>query len=369
MIPARRNTGANAYTVLMCDALESAGYVVEDLAVMPDGRAAGKRSTARAWFKAVAAAGSARYDVIHLHWPHAFAQDYSYPVAVLRSAALVGLLVLHKLLGARVVWTVHDVLPMGRPGKRRLLTAGLMRATIGLVDGLVHVSGTSMTALRSAFPSAGPKPSVLTRHPAYGDRIPPTDRHAARTRLGLPLDRTVLGFAGDIKDYKGLEDLLEACQDAGSGGPMILVAGAAETPGTAAAIARRVALLGGRGLPVSWTPRTRLSDEELSAVLAACDLIVLPYRLAWNSGMAILALEHGRPVLCRDHPIFRELHRELGERWVSMYDPPLRYEAILEAASRARALVDSGRPIPERFLATRQWTSVIADVIGLYRRL
>jgi glycosyltransferase involved in cell wall biosynthesis len=41
----------------------------------------------------------------------------------------------------------------------------------------------------------------------------------------------------------------------------------------------------------------RIPDDEVAALLAAADVVVLPYRRVTTSGTAMLALSHGRPLV------------------------------------------------------------------------
>ena len=96
------------------------------------------------------------------------------------------------------------------------------------------------------------------------------------------------------------------------------------------------------GIRPDEDPRVRLDlrflpDDELPTLLAAADLVVLPYRRIQNSGSAILALSANRPVLVPDLGAMRELQADVGGEWVRLYDGELAAEDLLASLDWACA--------------------------------
>jgi glycosyltransferase involved in cell wall biosynthesis len=125
--------------------------------------------------------------------------------------------------------------------------------------------------------------------------IGPLDREAARRELDLPAGRRVALFLGLIRPYKGVDLLLEAvARLPSSGGWQVVVAG--EPWGRLGdRLCRQLDRLGIADrvrLELRWIP-----ESEVSALLAASDLVVLPYRSGSQSAVAPLALGAGVPVV------------------------------------------------------------------------
>jgi glycosyltransferase involved in cell wall biosynthesis len=120
-------------------------------------------------------------------------------------------------------------------------------------------------------------------------------RDQARDELGLPGDRRVALFLGLIRPYKGVDLLLEAAaalpEDSDwfiviAGEPWGDLGNLLETRVRSLDLERRVRL------DLQWVPEGRVPT-----LLAAADLLVLPYLRGSQSAVAPMALARGIPVL------------------------------------------------------------------------
>lgn len=145
--------------------------------------------------------------------------------------------------------------------------------------------------LKSTYPGR-----LSASHPLPPPAIGPLPaRDEARAGLGLPRDRRVALFLGLIRPYKGVDLLLDALALLPPGNNWFLVV-AGEPWGDAESRLRRQVHDLGLGdrvrLDLGWVP-----EREVPALLAASDLVVLPYRSGSQSAVAPLALAAGVPVL------------------------------------------------------------------------
>lgn len=288
-LPARRNRGRNPYNAILADQLERLGWTVEEASV---GRAM-----------------SARADIVHIHWPQAPASE-GLPLALRRAAGLLILLLIQKAKGARIVWTIHNVRSheMRRPRFEKFLMAAVVR----LLDGFIVLNRHTSSDAVAAYPRLKSLPSAMVPHFIYGQSYPlaPT-REEARTRLELPSDRPIVGFVGELKPYKGLDRALEAMLGTPPGSISGFIAGAFRDGGEAERVRQIVEQAQAAGHHIRLREGF-LDEDELVTAMVACDVLLLPYASASNSGFAILAAEHGVAMLLADTPIFRDIAEELG---------------------------------------------------------
>lgn len=165
------------------------------------------------------------------------------------------------------------------------------------VDAFITMSDKVMNDLR-LFTN---KPAQKLVHPLYdnfGDRI---DKAEARKHLNLNVDDRIILFFGFIREYKGLDILLEAMallkQSAISNQlsaiPKLLVAGEFYKD-------RKLYddIIEQNNLQSLVILRTNfIADSEVKYYLSAADFVIQPYRNATQSGVTPLAYHFEKPML------------------------------------------------------------------------
>ncbi|MCG6948096.1 MAG: glycosyltransferase family 4 protein [Acidobacteria bacterium] len=120
-------------------------------------------------------------------------------------------------------------------------------------------------------------------------------REEARKALAIPADRRVALFLGLIRSYKGADLLIEAVARQPEGSDWLLVVAGEPWENLGPELRSRVSGLGIEErvqLRLGWVP-----ESEVPTLLAAADLVVLPYLSGSQSAVAPLALASGLPVL------------------------------------------------------------------------
>jgi glycosyltransferase involved in cell wall biosynthesis len=164
---------------------------------------------------------------------------------------------------------------------RRFLTLGVFSAA----DAFVVHSAENSEQLSRRFPR---RPVAAIPLPALD---PVQDRAAARRRLGV--DGPLALFLGLVRRYKGVETLLEAApRIVRQSGARIAVVG--EVFPDAVHLSRLHAASPVAG-SILWKDEY-VSEEEMGMWLAACDVVVLPYRGISGSAIAARAIGARRPV-------------------------------------------------------------------------
>jgi glycosyltransferase involved in cell wall biosynthesis len=238
-----------------------------------------------------------------------------------------------------LVLTAHDVLPREpRPGQR-----AAQRRLYDRVDAVVVHSEHGARRLRTLGV------------PAERVHVIP---HGAFTHLSelpdgeLPLpdtERPVVLFFGLLREYKGIDVLLEAWR--GIDDAELWIVGLPRMK------------LAPPMLPgVRFLPRY-VSDEELAALFRRADLVTLPYREIDQSGVLFVALAFGKPLLLSDAGGFPEVAAAhsvpagdaaaLHDALVALLADPERRNAMARAALQAAA-------------TTYSWDAIARQTLALY---
>jgi len=208
----------------------------------------------------------------------------------------------------------------------------LTRRFLGRMD--FFITGGRELARRIRELRPGAEVEVIT-HPLYEPPSHPLpDRERARERLDIDPGEALFLFFGLVRPYKGLDVLIEALGLLPPGLPWYcLVSG--EFYEDRRPYEERIQELG-------LEDRIRLEDRyipdaEVPDRFAACDLVVLPYRTATQSGAAAWALAHGRPVLSTLTGALVDVIREGETGWLVPPGDPAALAGVLGRAAREPA--------------------------------
>lgn len=267
--------------------------------------------------------------------------------------ALGSILRLARRKGGTRVALVHNMVPHEqRPGDRLL-----SRYFAGSVDRFVCMSESVAADTRALAPH---KTIAVSPHPVYDHYGEAVDKRAARTHLGLEPDQAYLLFFGFIRDYKGLDLLLEAMADARirERGPRLIVAG--EFYGNEETYQAIISERGIRDLLVLRT--AYIPEEDVRYYFGAADLVVQPYKSATQSGISQLAYFFEKPMVVTRVGGLPEIvpHGEAG--YVVEPEPTAIADAIVDFFDHDRAdeLAAGLKRGKERF----SWKEMARVVVG-----
>jgi glycosyltransferase involved in cell wall biosynthesis len=280
---------------------------------------------------------------LHFHWPQSYWRHergpapLRRPLSYLKIGLLGARLAFARVLGCRIVWTVHQVLPheLDDPRVDRLGARVLARLSSALI---AH----DLATVDSIRRELGPKtpPIHVVAHGSYVGAYPAgRPRSVVRKELGIGDGEFVFLCFGDLRAYKDVDRLLRAFRDVRVPSCTLVVAGSVGDEKVAAAVTdaaaagRRVhALLG-------FVPRERVSE-----LYGAADVVVVARGDGGTSGSLVLALSQGSAVVVADRPAYVELAGGAVTATFRAGDDESLRRALETAASQdRRTLTERGR--------------------------
>lgn len=293
--------------------------------------------------------------VLHVHWLELLYSSPSLAGSLRLLTAVTAGLLWARATGCRIVYTVHNLSPheQAYPFLDRIAN----RVLLALAD-VLHVhdeqAGVSLTQILGSR-----KRIHVVPHGSYIGAYPnDCTKGEARRWLGLSANAFVYLFLGQIRRYKGIEDLVAAFGRLAGDACQLVIAGNVHDPAYAQSLAQTARESTGIHIWFQYVP-----DSEVQYFMNGCDVCVLPYHSVTTSGAAVLAFSFGRPIVAPALGGFPEL--AAGGRGI-VYDP-LGEDAILQALQEARSADMGGAgQIALEWAEEHQWRALAPRFVDIY---
>ncbi|GAB3773379.1 GDP-mannose--glycolipid 4-beta-D-mannosyltransferase [Nocardioides ginsengisegetis] len=279
-----------------------------------------------------------RFDVFHVHWPEQLVRGH-WAKRIAKCALTLFLLLRMTVAGTPVVRTIHNL----QPHESGWWVEG---ALLSWLDQLT----TAWIVLNDTTPSPDPSRTTVVLHGEYSTWY--------RPHPDIECTPGSLLVFGQLRRYKGIDEFLKVFKKVPDHGLRVLVAGRPES----ATFGQQVEAIAASDPRISLSLRF-VPDQELADLIAAAELVVLPYRDVENSGSALLALSLKRPVILPSTRSTEQLAREFGNEWVATYEGDLDALQLDGLIARTRAATRSPYG-PD--LQARRWPELgdqLADVL------
>jgi D-inositol-3-phosphate glycosyltransferase len=211
------------------------------------------------------------------------------------------LMLFYRLMGKKVVLTVHNVNAGRRDSKDSAINRLTLRIQYRLAD---HIFVHTKKMKQELIDEFGARASRITVIPfGINNSVPDTNltTSEARQRLGIRQDEKTVLFFGAITPYKGIEYLVDAFRHIlpRHDDYRLIIAG---RPNNCESYWRAIVDASGEGVETGriLLKGEYIPDDETEIYFKAADVLVLPYRHVYQSGVLCLGYSFGVPILAAD---------------------------------------------------------------------
>lgn len=265
-----------------------------------------------------------------------------------------------RVYGVRLVWTIHDI--THHESVYPWFEQIFCRAFFNYSDSVIVHSEAALKSLERQWKvksdnrlSVIPHGNYIGRYSNHGNRT------IGRDKIGTSHSRFVILFLGNIRPYKGVEELIKAFKKVQIDDSELIIAGKPLSK----EISDRIHIAIKNHNQIHFFPG-RVADDEMQDYFNAADVVVFPYTKALTSGALILAMSFGRACIV---PRIGALEDALDVGGGFFYDPQDLYglDKALLSASRERSDLESMGSLNHRKACASSWSDSAFNTAQVYR--
>lgn len=270
---------------------------------------------------------------------------------------------LARALGAKLVYTVHNLLPQDSGERHRRVYHRIYQ----LADGLICHDALSAGRLVAEFSVPLQRISVIP-HGTLFEQTAKIQPECARAKLGFAAGDCIVLWQGILRPYKGVSFLLHAWQHvyAKESTARLVILGTGDRP-EVEAVRREARALDKSGVRLELR---FVSVDELAEFYTAADILAYPYREITTSGALMTGVVHGKAIVASALPAFEQILSHESNALLVPYGDVDALAAnllrlIREPALRARL----ARGLRESNAALPRWPEIARRTDECYRAL
>ena len=207
-----------------------------------------------------------------------------------------------KILFGKVVLTVHDVSSFSNSSNSSIIEKLIYKLTDRIITHnefskleILNVNADSSSCI-SIVPHGSYTPFINIQY----------DKEKSKEQLGIPNNRRILLFFGMIKKVKGLEVLLSALKGVIKKNSDVLLVIAGRVWENDFSAYQKI--IDENNLSEYILLHTKfIPQEDVEHYYCASDLVILPYKKIYQSGVLMMTLSYERPALVSDLPPLKEI--------------------------------------------------------------
>lgn len=258
-----------------------------------------------------------KINLVHLHWTTPLIVRRGKPIrSIVRGSFFLIQILALKLMGIKIVWTVHNLWGHESRYLERKIEIFFNRILVRSYDLIfTHCLSAREDVIRLfQIPSFLHDKILTVPHGNYIGNYQNTITQAeARAKLGLNKSGTVFLYFGQIRPYKSVFNLIRTFKNLEDPSAALIIVGKAVGGHTESQVVE-ACKSDNRIKPfIGFVP-----DDEIQLYMNSADVVVLPFQNILTSGSLILALSFGKPVIC---PKIGCIPETLDENTGFLYDP------------------------------------------------
>jgi GT2 family glycosyltransferase/glycosyltransferase involved in cell wall biosynthesis len=249
----------------------------------------------------------------HLHWTGTIFSNVSSVSDVINKLnVFFEQIIKYKLLGGKIIWTIHNVF---NHESIYFDQEVLLHKFLVEQSDLIHIHSPLVLDIINPYFTIPEDKVVVAYHGNYLTAYPNTlSQKDAKEILNIPLSSRVLLFFGQIRKYKGIEELISGFLEVSKEEKNIhlIIVGDSTLMSlnelkTLISNNKRIHLFDGY-----------IKDEDIQIYFNASDVTVLPYKHVLTSGSVLLSLSFNLPVIAPDLGILKSVINNTKDGW--LYD-------------------------------------------------
>lgn len=252
----------------------------------------------------------------------------------------------------KMVALVHNMIPHEPTILDKLFPTYFVNA----MDGFVAMADSVLADI-NIFDKKN-KPKVVSPHPIYDHYGTPLSKKEAAMKLGLHEKKSYILFFGFIRQYKGLDLLLEAFADERLRKFPIRLIVAGEFYENPQPYLEKIIQLKLEGLVVLRTEF--IPDSEVKNYFSLANLVAQPYRTATQSGVSQIAYHFEKPMLVTNVGGLAEIIPNGKVGYVVDVDPKQIADALVDfyTNDRSEKMIENIRVEKQKFLWSNMTTAI-----------
>jgi glycosyltransferase involved in cell wall biosynthesis len=301
-------------------------------------------------------------DILHLHTLHFLLFGWNKIHRLIKFLILITQLFILRLIGIKIVWTVHEWADRFNDGKNDI--PPIWRAIFGILFHAVitHCNSTKDEIVK-AF-SLGNKDKVfVVLHgnyiDSYENRVSQVE---ARKALGIPNENLVFLLFGNILRTKGFLEAIDAFKCLQDKRIFLLIAGYPGEEQIEELIIDKI----NEQEDILFLPG-KVPDEKIQLFMNACDCVIVPYKVFTTSGVTILTMSFAKACIAPNVGFFSDVLDDSGAFLYDSTHEDSLLQAMRAAVEKRDSLLEMGKhnlKLAEQW----SWDYVAKETSRIYQR-